>query len=97
MVPHVAWEAAEKREMEQIITLYGKAYHLWQTDKGDELPLGEPQLMTSYTADGQLDVTKLEARDERFQTNYRDKRESRKNIPSPTIHKDADFTWATTE
>jgi hypothetical protein len=68
-------------------TLYGKAYHLWQTDKGNELPLGEPQLMTSYTADGQLDVTKLEARDERFQTNYRDKRESRKNIPSPTIHK----------
>lgn len=86
MVPKAAWELAEKREMEKIITLYGKAYHLWQTDRGDELPLGEPQLMMSYTSDGHLDFGRVEERDERFGTNYREKREARKDIPSPKIH-----------
>ncbi|KAL6800381.1 hypothetical protein J3E68DRAFT_398138 [Trichoderma sp. SZMC 28012] len=93
MVPKAAWELAEKREMEKIITLYGKAYHLWQTDRGDELPLGEPQLMMSYTSDGHLDFGRVEERDERFGTNYREKREARKDIPSPKIHGDADSCW----
>lgn len=86
IVPQAAWELAEKREMEKIITLYGKTYHLWQTDRGDELPLGEPQLMTSYTGDGQLDSAKVEERDERFRTNYKEKREARRSISSPSIH-----------
>ncbi|KAJ7255042.1 hypothetical protein B0H12DRAFT_1113897 [Mycena haematopus] len=30
-----AWEVAETKEMEDVITLYGKTYHLWQTDRGD--------------------------------------------------------------
>ena len=86
VVPHVAWEAAEKREMEQVITLYGKVYHLWQTDKDHKVPLGEPKLMTSYTADGQLDFKKVEERDERFGTDYKKKMEARSDIPLPSIH-----------
>ncbi|RFU75853.1 duf1264 domain-containing protein [Trichoderma arundinaceum] len=97
IVPQAVWELAEKREMENIITLYGKVYHLWQTDRGDKLPLGEPKLMTSFTADGQLDFAKVEERDKRFQTDYKEKREGRKNIPSPTIHEDADSAWRTTK
>lgn len=87
MVPQTLWDAAEKKEMEEVITLYGKTYHMWQTDKGDNLPLGEPKLMTSYIADGQLDSKKVEERDERFGIDYRKKKEGRSDIPSPTIHK----------
>lgn len=87
IVPQAAWEMAEKREMEQLIALYGKTYHFWQIDRGDKLPLGEPKLMTSYVADGQLDFAKVEERDGRFQSNYKLKMEARKDIPSPSIHK----------
>jgi hypothetical protein len=87
VVPAPAWELAEKKEMEQVITLYGKAYHLWQTDRGDVLPLGEPQLMTSYTADGQFDFNgQVGKRDKEFGVDSGKKKEGRADIPEPTIH-----------
>ena len=86
-VPAAAWELAEKQEMEQVITLYGKAYHLWQTDRGDVLPLGEPQLMTSYTADGQFDFNgQVGKRDKEFGIDSGKKKEARADIPEPIIH-----------
>ena len=86
-VPEAAWEIAENKEMEQVVKLYGKVYHLWQTDKGHKLPLGEPQLMTSFTADGQFDFEEhVGARDKRFGSNYRRKAEARKHIEEPETH-----------
>lgn len=85
-VPEAAWELGERKEMEQVIKLYGKVYHLWQTDRGHKVPLGEPQLMTSYTADGQLDFAKVEQRDAKFGTDYKKKREARQSISTPEIH-----------
>lgn len=38
----------------QVATTYGKVFHFWQFDRGDTLPLGLPQLMMSFTGDGQL-------------------------------------------
>jgi hypothetical protein len=35
------WEAAEIEAMKEVSSLYGKTWHFWQVDKGDELPLGE--------------------------------------------------------
>ncbi|OAA35802.1 DUF1264 domain protein [Metarhizium rileyi] len=93
LVPQTLWDAAETKEMEEIVTLYGKTYHLWQTDRGDGLPLGEPKLMTSYTADGQLDFKKVKERDERLGTNYEEKRKARRDICAPEIHRDADCAW----
>jgi len=93
-VPTAAWNIAEKKEMEQVITLYGKVYHLWQTDKGHKVPLGEPKLMTSYTEDGQFDFAKVEERDEKFGTDYKEKKRSREDIAVPSIHPDADRAWA---
>jgi hypothetical protein len=29
-VPEAVWELAENKEMEQVVHLYGKIYHLWQ-------------------------------------------------------------------
>ncbi|KAK7419059.1 hypothetical protein QQX98_003561 [Neonectria punicea] len=97
-VPAPAWELAENMEMDQVVHLYGKVYHLWQTDKGHALPLGQPQLMTSYTADGQFDFEKhVGDRDKRFGTDYRHKQKARKDIQTPVIHPDADQAWKHSE
>jgi hypothetical protein len=89
-----AWEAAETKEMEEVITLYGKVYHLWQTDRGDKLPLGEPKLMTSFTADSQFDFERAVGdRDRRFRSDWKRKRELRAGIKEPKIHEDADNPW----
>ncbi|KAI1406706.1 DUF1264-domain-containing protein [Hypoxylon fuscum] len=89
-----AWEAAETREMRHVVGLYGKVYHLWQTDRGDALPLGAPRLMTSFTADGQFDFDKAVAdRDARFGCDWKRKKELRKGIEEPRIHPDADSAW----
>ncbi|KAL1848377.1 hypothetical protein VTK73DRAFT_10131 [Phialemonium thermophilum] len=94
LMPAVAWERAETAEMEEVVHLYGKVYHLWQTDRGDQLPLGQPQLMTSCTADGQIDFERLVGeRDQRMGTDWRRKREIRAGIEEPAIHPDADYTW----
>lgn len=93
-VPEAAWEKAEMKEMEDVIELYGKVYHMWQTDRGDKVPLGEPQLMTSFTAEDQFDFDKnVGDRDRRFGSDYKRKRETRSYIKEPEVHPDADWTW----
>ncbi|KAK4097709.1 DUF1264-domain-containing protein [Parathielavia hyrcaniae] len=96
LMPQSVWEKAETAEVAQVIELYGKIYHLWQVDRGDKLPLGEPQLMTSITAEGQiLDLEKImDERDKRFaRCDWRQKKEIRKNLEEPQIHPDSDYTW----
>lgn len=89
-----AWEAAETEEMKEVVHLYGKVYHLWQTDRGDKLPLGEPKLMTSFTGEGQFDFEKhVGERDQRFGSDWNRKKELRKNVEVPEIHPDADQAW----
>lgn len=34
------WEKAELEAMKEVVGLYGKTWHFWQPDRGDELPLG---------------------------------------------------------
>lgn len=93
-VPDAIWEAAETKEMEQVIIIYGKVYHLWQTDRGDKLPLGKPQLMTSLTAEGQFDFEKYVGdRDRRFGSDAKQKAEKREYIAVPEIHPSADQAW----
>lgn len=53
-VPNAVWEVAETAEMKEVVGLYGKTYYFWQVDKGDTLPLGQPQLMMSFTKDEQV-------------------------------------------
>jgi hypothetical protein len=95
-VPEAVWEVAENKEMEEVVHLYGKIYHLWQTDRGDKLPLGPPQLMTSYTAADQMPNFEktMEERDKRFGTDHKRKKEVREYIETPEIHPNADATWA---
>ena len=93
LVPEALWEKAENREMEQVVTLYGKVYHLWQVDRGDKLPLGPPQLMTSFTDWSQLDEKVMDERDKKMGSDWRRKKEVREYIEVPKIHPDADQTW----
>jgi hypothetical protein len=54
VIPSAVWEVAETAEMREIIGLYGKTFHFWQVDRGDELPLGMPELMMAFTKDEQV-------------------------------------------
>ncbi|KAL4982930.1 hypothetical protein BDW68DRAFT_191757 [Aspergillus falconensis] len=99
-LPNVAWEAAETSEMRDIIPLYGKTYHLWQVDRGDPVPLGEPKLMLSFTDEekvrnavpGGLDEL-VKERDRAFGVDTKVKREKRTDIEAPEKHPDADAMW----
>lgn len=93
-VPEALWQKAETAEMEDVITLYGKVYHLWQVDRGDKLPLGQPQLMTSFTGPGQFDFERVVSeRDSRFGSDYKTKQREREYIEEPKLHSDADQAW----
>ena len=87
-LPTGVWEEAETKEMEQVIGLYGKTYHFWQVDRGDKLPLGGPELMMSFTKDGQQEGLKelIQERDSRFGISSEQKAGKREYIEEPEIH-----------
>lgn len=87
-LPTGVWEAAETKEMEQVVGLYGKTYHFWQVDRGDKLPLGPPQLMMSFTSPELFPQFKevVGDRDKRYRVSHEQKREKRKYIEEPPIH-----------
>ncbi|KAF8449728.1 hypothetical protein BDZ91DRAFT_751677 [Kalaharituber pfeilii] len=94
VMPQAVWERAETKAMEEVVTVYGKIYHLWQTDKGHKLPVGPPVLMSSFIALDQFDFAKwVGERDARIGEDWRRKAEIRKHIKVPEIDPDADSCW----
>ena len=87
-LPTGTWEEAETKEMEDVIGLYGKTYHFWQVDRGDKLPLGGPELMMSFTGEGQQEGMNelIGERDGRFEVSSKQKRDKRGYIEEPEIH-----------
>lgn len=83
-------QPAEHALMEKIVGTYGKTWHTWHTDLNKTLPLGVPQLMMGFTADGQADPAMVQARDQRFGIDSAKKREDRASIAAPPIDPDAD-------
>lgn len=87
-LPTGIWEEAETKEMEDVVGLYGKTYHFWQVDRGDKLPLGGPELMTSFSQGEQwpnFDELVGE-RDSRYGVSYVQKKEKRLYIKEPKVH-----------
>ena len=80
----------EREAMEKLVSTYGKTWHAWHTDRGDQLPYGIPQLMMGFTSDGQASPALLQARDQRFGVSTDAKVQDRQGIPSPTIQPGAD-------
>nr|WP_256672648.1 OBAP family protein [Pseudomonas sp. v388] len=87
-------EPAEHALMNKLANTYGKTWHTWHTDKDKSLPLGVPQLMMGFTADGQADPAMVKARDERMGLDSAAERESRKDIKPQPVLPGAD-AWTT--
>lgn len=81
---------AENELMKKMITTYGKTWHTWHTDLQKELPLGIPQLMMSFTGDGQVDPKMTAERDERLKIDSKEERKNRADIAAPPIAEGAD-------
>jgi hypothetical protein len=77
---------AEHALMAKLANTYGKTWHTWHTDQDKQLPLGVPQLMMGFTADGQADPAMVEQRNRRMGINTAEKRQQRADImPRPVL------------
>lgn len=83
-------QLAEHELMEKLVHTYGKTWHTWHTDRDKTLPLGVPQLMMGFTADGQARPEMVAARDRRMGISSEDKKGNRQDIPSPPVLDGAD-------
>ncbi|HSU21800.1 MAG TPA: OBAP family protein [Variovorax sp.] len=83
-------QVAENELMKKLVGTYGKTWHTWHTDRQKTLPLGVPQLMMGFTADGQVHADMVEARDRRMGIRSADKKQERESIAAPAIAPGAD-------
>jgi hypothetical protein len=81
---------AEHELMEKLIGTYGKTWHTWHTDLHKDLPVGVPQLMMGFTADGQANPAMTAARDRRLGVDSEERKQNRGDIPVPRIAAGAD-------
>lgn len=77
-------DLAEKELMKSLVGTYGKPRHAWQIARGDKLPLGIPQLMMGFTADGQAELKMVEARDKSYGICSEEKK-NRADVAAPAI------------
>lgn len=88
------WEKLETEALAEVVGWYGKIFHFWQVDRGDELPLGMPRLMGSLTEFEQRDIDEaMKDRDARYGTSTEHKREIRRGIQRQGIPENADSWW----
>lgn len=86
-------DTAEKAFMKDFAGTYGKTFHTWQVDR-DPLPLGIPQLMMGFTADGQADPKRIAERDRAVGVPAEVRRRQRADLPEPIVESNAD-AWRT--
>src|SRR5574341_1315191 len=81
------------KALEGFMTSWGKTFHTWP-DPGTEIPLGEPLLMWSDGADGQISKKTIEKRDKQFGISTDNLRERRKiygyKVPKVEVPKSID-------
>jgi hypothetical protein len=82
--------SAEHALMAKLANTYGKTWHTWHTDQDKRLPLGVPQLMMGFTADGQADPAMVEQRNRRMAIDTEKKRSERADIQVQPVLKGAD-------
>lgn len=67
---------------------------MWQTDRENTDPFGEPQMIISFTQRDQTDLHHtVGERDQRFGTDYKRKQQLRKDIAIPRVPADSDAAW----
>lgn len=67
----------QRQDLDKVAQTYGKTIHFWQVDRGDNLPLGLPQIMMALTRDGQLYTTMAQDVEKRYKVNFEKERENR--------------------
>jgi len=80
----------ENRLMERMVHTYGKTFHFWHVDR-DPLPFGIPQLMMTFTEDGQVDDRLVHLRDQELGINTEQIRKSREYIKKPQLVEGGDL------
>jgi len=87
--PELSTEA-ERELMKEFVGTYGKTWQTWQVDRGDQVPLGLPQLMMGLTADGQAKPELLAARDRMAKISAADQKKARADLVAPAIQPGSD-------
>jgi hypothetical protein len=83
-------EAAEATMMRDFVSTYGKTWHTWQVDRGDPVPLGIPQLMMAFTAEGQVKPGLVQERDKAVGRTAAELKRKRAGLPTPAVDPAAD-------
>lgn len=73
-------EAVEHVAIATLVNTYGKTWHTWQIDRDSTLPIGIPQLMMGFTADGQLRPELIASRDKDLKISTEDERKARADL-----------------
>ena len=73
-------EVAEKELMRRKMNSYGKTWHVWMTDRGDKMPLGDAMLAWSFNRDGEAKPGLVEERDKRMSVSTEEKRRNRQDL-----------------
>jgi hypothetical protein len=72
--------------IEVLVGTHGKTAHAWRFDAQNlTVPVGIPELVMEYTADGQIRQSFVDQRDALFEVNSTEIRDSRVNISMPPI------------
>ncbi|XP_073046671.1 oil body-associated protein 1A-like [Primulina eburnea] len=73
----------QRQDLENVCKTYGKVIHFWQVDRGDDLPLGIPQIMMAFTSDGQLNDNLAQDVEKRYNVSFAKERENRAYMEGP--------------
>ncbi|KAJ4955040.1 hypothetical protein NE237_011823 [Protea cynaroides] len=73
----------QRQGLDKVCKTYGKTFHFWQVDRGDELPLGLPQLMMAFTKDHQLNTNLAQDVEKKFGVSFENERENRSYMTGP--------------
>jgi hypothetical protein len=87
-------EFVEQTAIATLVNTYGKTWHTWQIDRDSTLPIGIPQLMMGFTADGQLKPEMIASRDRELKISTEDERKARADLAksAPPVQPGAD-SW----
>lgn len=83
-------EDAEKTLMKDLVSTYGKTWQTWQADRNDQVPMGIPQLLMGFTADGQVDPGMVARRDRDLGVDTAAEKARRADIPAGPVEPGAD-------
>jgi len=83
-------EAAEQLLMRDLVLTYGKTWQTWQVDRNAQVPMGIPQLLMGFTADGQVDPRLVEQRDRETGIATAARKARRAGLPAGPVEPGAD-------